>query len=157
MNCFLCTVNCLGQTRHNISVTPGVSHLVCPRCVALCKTRQELEHKVRDKVLELDLAGRGQKVIAGEKGEVPLPHELLPKKIAWGKPTDEQLANKFAHHTPFGDQAERYARIRAAALAFAVVVRDNTPTTPEQTRAFNEIHLAMMIANSAIALNEKPA
>lgn len=81
---------------------------------------------------------------------------LIPRHIPFGKPTDEQLANKFAHHTPFGDQAERYQRIRKAALDFAIVVRNNTPTCPEQTRAFNEIHLAMMIANSAIALNEKP-
>jgi hypothetical protein len=28
------------------------------------------------------------------------------------KPTDEQLANRFIHHPPFGDQTNRYEAIR---------------------------------------------
>ncbi len=70
------------------------------------------------------------------------------------KPTDDQLWNKFQHHAPINDQCERYAAIRLAAYEFAKVVRDSTPCSPEQTRAFNEIHVAMMLANAAIALNE---
>ncbi len=72
------------------------------------------------------------------------------------KPTDEELANTFAHHAPFGDQAERCCKIRAAALEFAKVIRDLTPCSARQTRAINEVHVAMMLANSAIACDEKP-
>jgi hypothetical protein len=72
------------------------------------------------------------------------------------KPTDEQLANRFMHHAPFGDQGERYGKIREAALAFAKVVRDLTPCSPEQTRSINAIDEAMMLGNAAIARNEKP-
>lgn len=72
------------------------------------------------------------------------------------KPTDEELSNVFAHHAPFGDQAERYGKVRAAALEFAKVIRDLTPCSPQQTRAINSVQEAMMLANSSIALNEKP-
>lgn len=70
------------------------------------------------------------------------------------KPTDDQLKNRYIHHAPKGDQAERYAKIRTAALEFAKTVRDLTPCSAEQTRAFNHIDDAMMTANAAIARNE---
>jgi hypothetical protein len=70
------------------------------------------------------------------------------------KPTDAQLANRFTHHPPKDDQAERYGTIRLAALSMAVIVRDLTPCSPEQARALNAIDEAMMLANAAIARNE---
>lgn len=70
------------------------------------------------------------------------------------KPTDEQLGNRFSHHPPKGDQAERYAAIRAKILETAKFIRDNTPLCAEQTRAINALDEAMMLANAAIARNE---
>jgi hypothetical protein len=72
----------------------------------------------------------------------------------FSKPTDEQLTNRFMHHPPQGDQADRYVAIRAKMLETAKVVRDLTPCSPEQTRALNALDEAMMLANAAIARNE---
>jgi hypothetical protein len=71
-------------------------------------------------------------------------------------PQPLDLENLFAYHRPFGDQAERYAQIRAAALDFAQEVARLTPASAEQTLAIRKIHEAMMQANAAIAVNEKP-
>lgn len=70
------------------------------------------------------------------------------------KPTDAQLDNKFAHHPPKDDQATRYAEIRSKIGETAKFVRDRTPCSPEQTRAINALHEAMMLANASIAINE---
>ena len=70
------------------------------------------------------------------------------------KPTDAQLENRFVHHPPKGDQADRYAMIRRGCLELAKTIRDFTPCSPEQTRAFNAVDEAMMLANAAIARNE---
>ena len=72
----------------------------------------------------------------------------------FNKPTDEQLENRYTHHAPKGDQAERYATIRAKILETAKLIRDLTPCSPEQARALNALDEAMMLANSAIARNE---
>jgi hypothetical protein len=76
--------------------------------------------------------------------------------MSFPKPTDEQLANRFKHHPPkpeFG-QAERYTEIRAKILETAKFCRDRTPSSPEQTRAINALHDAMMLFNASIAINE---
>lgn len=65
------------------------------------------------------------------------------------------LDNLFTYHPPFGDQTERYVRVRAAAKAFAQTVVECTPSSPEQTLAIRDIQRATMMANAAIALNEK--
>ena len=70
------------------------------------------------------------------------------------KPTDAQLEHRYLHHPPKGDQAERYAAIRAKICETAKVVRDLTPCCPEQSIALNKLDEAMMIANAAIARNE---
>lgn len=70
------------------------------------------------------------------------------------KATDEHLKNRFTYHAPFGDQAARYGMIRAKALEFAILIRDLTPCSAEQTRAINSVDEAMMCANAAIARNE---
>jgi hypothetical protein len=74
--------------------------------------------------------------------------------VPFEKPTDAQLENRFVHHPPKGDQADRYTVIRRGCLDLAKLVRDMTPCSPEQTRAFNAIDEAMMLANAAIARNE---
>ncbi len=68
--------------------------------------------------------------------------------------SDEALARRFAHHPPKGDQAERYSAIRGKLRDTAIFCRDITPESPEQTRAFNALHEAMMLFNAAIACNE---
>ena len=75
-------------------------------------------------------------------------------QVYFGPTTDDQLKHRFMHHPPRGDQAERYSEIRAAACLFAMAIRDRTPVSPEQTRAFNAIDEAMMLANAAIARGE---
>lgn len=68
----------------------------------------------------------------------------------------EDLNNRFTYHKPFGDQPDRYEKIRAAMLKAAGVVFDLCPGSPERTRAINALDEAMMLANAAIARNEKP-
>lgn len=70
------------------------------------------------------------------------------------KPTDEQLVNRYCYHAPVGDQPARYCKVRNAVIEAAKVIRDVTPCSPEQTRAFNALDEAMMLANAAIARNE---
>jgi hypothetical protein len=65
------------------------------------------------------------------------------------------LENVFSHHSPFGDQLQRYAAIRAAAKEFAKLIADTTPDSAEQTLALRKLQEAMMFANAAIAINEK--
>jgi hypothetical protein len=72
----------------------------------------------------------------------------------FAKPTDEQLVNRYIHHAPKGDQAERYQKVRNAVLDCATTIRNLTPCSPEQARAFNALDEAMMLANAAIARNE---
>lgn len=69
-------------------------------------------------------------------------------------PTDEQLDNRFTHHAPKGDQADRYSAVRASILETAKACRDLTPVSPEQTRAFNALDEAMFLFNAAIARHE---
>ena len=67
------------------------------------------------------------------------------------------LDNVFTYHAPFGNQAPRYERLRAAGKEFAQVIQGLTPASPEQTIAFRKVQEAVMFANAAIALNETVA
>ena len=66
------------------------------------------------------------------------------------------LKNIFTYHAPSGSQVERYAELRAAALAYAETVVRLTPASAEQTLAIRSIQQASMMANAAIAINEVP-
>jgi alpha-ketoglutarate-dependent taurine dioxygenase len=70
------------------------------------------------------------------------------------KPTYEQLENRFKHHAPRGDQAERYAEVRETILSAAADCVRLTPCCAEQTRALNALDEAMFLFNAAIARNE---
>ncbi len=70
------------------------------------------------------------------------------------KPTDAQLENRFMHHAPQGDQADRYAKIREACCSLAKIVVALTPCSAEQTRALNALDEVMFLANAGIARNE---
>lgn len=64
------------------------------------------------------------------------------------------LVNRYSYHAPKGDQAERYAAIRAKCLELAQHIQANTPESPEQSRAFSALDEVMFLANAAIARNE---
>lgn len=70
------------------------------------------------------------------------------------KPTPEELGKRFIHHPPKGDQANRYAAIRAKILETACACVELTPCSPEQTRALNALDEAMFNFNAAIARHE---
>jgi hypothetical protein len=74
--------------------------------------------------------------------------------MSFEKPTREQLANRFMHHVPKGDQGDRYAAVRQFIMCCAEECVAITPCSPEQTRAINALDEAMMLFNAAIARNE---
>ena len=74
--------------------------------------------------------------------------------MAFEKPTEAQLENRFMHHAPKGDQGERYSCVRMEILRAAIACVGLTPCSPEQTRALNALDEAMMLFNAAIARNE---
>lgn len=84
--------------------------------------------------------------------ELPCPQHQ--ETMMFQKPTDEQLAHRFTHHPPVGNQAERYAAIRAKVLETAKFIVAETPCCREQTRALNALDEAMFLANAAIARHE---
>lgn len=57
----------------------------------------------------------------------------------------------FTYHPPIPGQAEAYQAIRDAARAFAQVIVDRTPPSPDQTTAIRKVREAVMTANAAIA------
>jgi hypothetical protein len=70
--------------------------------------------------------------------------------------TNEQISNTFTHHSPFGDQAQRYERIRAKARELATEFQACIPPSREASLAFTNLQQAVMWANASIAINEKP-
>lgn len=73
------------------------------------------------------------------------------------KPTLAQLEHRYNYHAPRGDQAERYAAVRARVLAAAVECVNLTPCCPEQSRALNALDEAMFLFNAAIARHDTEA
>lgn len=70
----------------------------------------------------------------------------------------EKIDNNYLHHAPFGDQAERYVKIREAGKAFALAILDANKLDEESDEfkyAFHYIDLAIMMANASIARHEQ--
>lgn len=65
--------------------------------------------------------------------------------------------HRFEYHPPFGDQAKRYAQIRAAGRAMVELLIDLAPDSPERHRSLEALQQSIMFANAAIACNESPA
>lgn len=65
------------------------------------------------------------------------------------------IENRFKAHPPFGNQPERYAKIRAAAKEFADIVADCAFESRELALSLTKIQEASMWAITAIACNEK--
>lgn len=78
-----------------------------------------------------------------------------PQRPAFNKPTHAELDRRFVHHPPFGDQAQRYSAIRDRIRATAKFCVEQTPCSPEQSRALNKLDEAMFLFNAAIARNER--
>ena len=66
----------------------------------------------------------------------------------------ENLENWFTYYSDPGKTAN-YIAIREAALAFALVVIENTPASADQTAAIRHLREAVMTANAAIACDGK--
>lgn len=66
----------------------------------------------------------------------------------------DDLDNRFTHHPPKGDQAERYESIRAYAKFFAGVINELCPDSREKSLAVTALEEATMWANASIARNE---
>ena len=64
------------------------------------------------------------------------------------------LNNIFTYHAPFGDQAERYTKLRAQGKVLAQTIMDLSLPSAEQTIAIRKVQEAIMFANAAIAINE---
>jgi hypothetical protein len=68
----------------------------------------------------------------------------------------EEVVNRFTYHPPFGDQAVRYEILREEFRQLAHVIVKLTPISREQSLALTDLQRACMMANAAIACNEKP-
>jgi len=64
------------------------------------------------------------------------------------------LENRFTYHPPCNDQAERYERIRAEALRFALLIEGLCPDSRERSLAVTNLEETVMWANASIARNE---
>lgn len=69
--------------------------------------------------------------------------------------TDEQLQNWFTYHATNAAQQLAYEHIRSKALELAVVIRDNTPPSADQTAALRKLRECVMTANASIACEGK--
>lgn len=69
---------------------------------------------------------------------------------------NEQIANAFTYHKPFGNQPQRYESIRRTGLEMAAIIVLMCPTSIERANAIACLREAVMWANAAIACNEQP-
>jgi len=77
------------------------------------------------------------------------------KKVIMKEVKNLILENKFSYHKPFGDQLERYEKIRSAGLELAKVVDSLCPKSSEKSLAMTKIEEVIMWSNKSIAINEK--
>jgi hypothetical protein len=67
--------------------------------------------------------------------------------------TKENLRDAFTYHQLDEDQRARYARVEAAAMAFAEVVLDVLPASGDQQAALRKIFEAKATVNRGIAFH----
>lgn len=70
--------------------------------------------------------------------------------------TDEELLIRFVYHQPYGDQVDRFVGIREAAMALALLIRDYSPVSREQSCALTALDEVVFWTNAAIARREPP-
>lgn len=69
-------------------------------------------------------------------------------------PKMDAIGNNFTYHSPKGDQAERYERLRDDAKQLAYLIKELCPDSRERSLAFTKLEEAVMWANASIARNE---
>ena len=67
---------------------------------------------------------------------------------------NEMLNHRFTYHPPFGDQAERYQKIREAARLLAFLIVQHSPQSREQSVALTKLDEVVFWTNASIARNE---
>lgn len=65
------------------------------------------------------------------------------------------IDNWFVHHTPKGNQQERYVSLREQARQFAVSIVALVPPGADRTVAIRKLRECVMTANAGIACDEK--
>jgi hypothetical protein len=68
-----------------------------------------------------------------------------------------EIENNFTYHKPFGNQPERYEKLRSKAKELANLILELCPKSREKSLAFTKLEESIMWANSSIARNEKEA
>ena len=86
-----------------------------------------------------------------------MPKASVPAQVRYRMSAldQEQLENWFSYHAPVGDQAERYAAIRAAAKVFAAKLLELCPESADRTVAIRHVRDAVYSGNASIACGGK--
>lgn len=66
----------------------------------------------------------------------------------------EELQKRFTYHAPYGDQPDRYVRLREAAQCMAITILFLTRPSREQSVALTKLEEVAFWANAGIARNE---
>lgn len=66
----------------------------------------------------------------------------------------QALQSSYAYHPPTDNQKERYQALRDQALLLALTIKENTPSSREQSLSLTNLESAIMWANKAIACHE---
>jgi len=69
-------------------------------------------------------------------------------------PLADEIEVRFTYHTPHGDQATKYDRLRSEGKALAYTILELTKASREQSLALTHLEEAIMQANAAIARRE---
>ena len=75
-------------------------------------------------------------------------------KYAVSEQERREIENRFTYHAPFGDQTERYARLRDKAKEFAILICESCPESREKSIALTKLEEVTFSANAAIARRE---
>lgn len=65
------------------------------------------------------------------------------------------IEDTFTYHKPFGDQPQRYEKLREKAKELAYLIEESCPNSREKSLAMTSLQQAIMWANASIAINEK--
>ena len=90
------------------------------------------------------------------KGQIPSgEYETAGGPVGISKADIDMLQNWFSYHAPNDEQQAAYMRIRASALALAVVIWGSCPPSADRTAAIRLLRESVMTANASIACGGK--
>lgn len=69
--------------------------------------------------------------------------------------TNEQLSEIFTYKRPFGNQPDRYERLRNIGKILALEINALCPESREKSLAITNLQQTIMWANASVAINEK--